>query len=218
MADLEIGYLGSQAVVGSGITIANGAALSAKMKGTDQVTLCFFGDGAANTGRFHEGINLGSIWKLPIVYICENNLYAFSVAHKDSMNLDDIAERGSAYGIPGIVVDGNDVIAVYQAVGNAVARARKGEGPSFIECKTYRLRGQYEGDPETYRPKEEVEEWRKKEPVKRFREQLINMEALTEEMAGEIVKAAEEEVDKAVKFAEESQFPDSEEELEGVYA
>ncbi len=216
--DLSVGYLGQNGIVGGSIGIATGAALSAKMRGTEQVVLCFFGDGASNTGRFHEAINLASIWKLPIVYIVENNQYAISFPQSKSMNISNIADRAVAYGIPGVIVDGNDPVAVYEAVGEAIARAREGKGPTLVECKTYRLRGHFEGDPQVYRPKEEIEEWRKKDPLPRFREQLIKKGVLREEEAEEIEREALEEVDRAANFAEESPFPAPEETLEDVYA
>jgi pyruvate dehydrogenase E1 component alpha subunit len=218
VADMDIGMLGANGIVGAGITIAAGAALSAKMRGTDQVTICFFGDGASNTTRFHEGINLASIWQLPVVYICENNLYGISVPQSKHQNIADIADRAAAYRIPGVVVDGNDVIAVYETVGEAVARARKGEGPTLIECKTYRHRAHFEGDPDVYRPKEEIENWVKKDPIPRFRKQLIEMRILTEKKADEIDREMQKEMDKAVKFAEESPLPAPEETLEDVFA
>ncbi|MDP7285632.1 MAG: thiamine pyrophosphate-dependent dehydrogenase E1 component subunit alpha, partial [Dehalococcoidales bacterium] len=141
IADLDIGMLGAAGIVGSGIPIATGAGLSARIRGTDQVTICFFGDGASNIGRFHEGINMASIWKLPVIFLCENNLWAVSVPTSTSLAIQDIADRGVAYGIPGVVVDGQDVMAVYEAVGEAVTRAKKGEGPTLVEAKTYRYRG-----------------------------------------------------------------------------
>jgi len=220
LAYVDIGMLGASGIVGSGITIATGAALSAKMRGTDQVSICFFGDGASNRGTFHEGINLGSIWKLPVVYIVENNMYAECTHQSFTTKIANIADRATAYGIPGVIVDGNDVIAVYKAVGEAIVRARKGEGPTLIECKTYRYHGHSEGDVgarATYRTKKEVEEWMKKDPIKRFREQLIEMGVLTEKEIDEIDREISEEIDKAVKFAEESPLPDPWETLEGVY-
>ena len=218
IADVDIGILGANGIVGAGIPIAGGAALSAKMRGTDQVAVCFFGDGATNTTRFHEGINLASIWKLPVVYVIENNQYAESTSISYAANIANLTDRAAAYGIPGKPVDGNDVLAVYEAVGEAVARARKGEGPTIIECKTYRWRGHFEGDMQTYKPKEEVEEWMKKEPIPRFRKKLIETGVLTEKEAGEINQGMLEEMDEAVKFAKESPFPAPEETLEGVYA
>jgi len=218
IADLDIGMLGAAGIVGSGIPIATGAGLSAKMRGTDQVTLCFFGDGASNLGRFHEGINLGAVWKLPVIYICENNLWAVSVPTSCSLAISNIADRAIGYGIPGIVVDGMDVMAVNEAAGEAVARARRGEGPSLIEAKTYRFRGHFEGDSGTYRPKEEIEEWLKRDPLKSFKEKLLEMKLLTEKKADEIDQEMLAEIDQAVKFAQESPFPEPEETLDNVYA
>ena len=218
IANVDSGMLGANGIVGAGIPIAGGAALSAKMRGTDQVCLCFFGDGATNTTRFHEGLNLASIWKLPVVYICENNLYAESTPISYAANISNIADRAAAYGIPGKTVDGNDVLAVYEVVGEAVARARRGEGPTFIVCQTYRWHGHFEGDMQTYKTKEEVEEWMKRDPIPRFRKKLIEMRVLTEKEADKISQEMEEEIEKAVKFAEESPLPDPEEALEDVYA
>ena len=218
IADLDIGMLGAAGIVGSGIPIATGAGLSARIRGTDQVTICFFGDGASNIGRFHEGINLASVWKLPVIFMCENNLWAVSVPTSTSLAIQDVADRGVAYGIPGVVVDGQDVMAVYEAVGEAVTRARKGTGPTLIEAKTYRYRGHFEGDAGTYRPKEEIEKWLARDPVNIFQEQLTKMNLLTEKQAEEIDKEALEEVAKAVQFAKESPFPKPEETLDNVYA
>ena len=218
IADVDIGILGAMGIVGSGIPIATGVGLSAKMRGTDQATICFFGDGASNIGRFHEGINLASVWSLPVIFICENNLYAVSVPQSYSMKIRDIADRAVSYGIPGVAVDGMNVIAVYETVSEAVARARRGEGPTLIECKTYRFRGHAEGLPSPYRTKEEVEEWMKKDPVKAYEEKLIEMKVLTKKQADEIDQEMLEEMDKAVKFAQESPFPEPEETLENVYA
>ncbi len=218
IADMEIGILGANAIVGAGIPIAGGAALSAKMRGTDQVAICFLGDGATNTSRFHEGVNLAACWNLPVVYIIENNLYAESTSISSACKLANLSDRASAYGIPGKTVDGNDVLAVYEAVGEAVARARKGQGPTLIECKTYRHRGHFEGDPQTYKAKEEIEEWLKKDPIPRFKKQLIEMGVLTEETADKIVQEMNQEIERAVKFAVESPLPAPEEALEDVYA
>lgn len=218
IANIDIGMLGAAGIVGSGIPIATGAALSAQMRGTDQVTICFFGDGAANIGRFHEGINLGAVWCLPVIYICENNLWAVSVPTSCSLAIPNIADRAVGYGIPGVVVDGMDVIAVYEAAGEAVARAREGKGPTLIEAKTYRFRGHFEGDAGSYRPKEEIEEWSKRDPLKIFKEKLLEMKVLTEKQADKIDQETLAEMDQAVKFAQESPFPEPEEALENVYA
>jgi pyruvate dehydrogenase E1 component alpha subunit len=217
IADVEIGILGANGIVGAGITIAGGAALATQMKGTDQVTICFFGDGAINTTRFHEGVNLASIWDLPVIYVIENNLYAESTSIRNTCRLTNLSDRACAYGIPGVTVDGNDVIAVYEAVGKAVTRARMGKGPTLIECKTYRIHGHEEGDEQTYKTQEEIEEWAKKDPIPRFKKQLIEIGVLTEKDAHEIDCIISDEIDKAVKYAEQSPFPSPEETLEDQY-
>ncbi len=218
IADVDIGILGANGMVGAGIPIAGGAALSSQMRGTGQVVLCFFGDGASNTTRFHEGVNLASIWKLPVVYVIENNQYAETTPISYATNIANLADRAAAYGIPGKTIDGNDVLAVYEAVGEAVARARKGEGPTLVECKTCRWYGHQEGDAQTYKTKEEIEECMKRDPIKRFREKLIEMGVLTEKGADEINEEILEELDRAVKFANESPLPAPEETLEDVFA
>jgi pyruvate dehydrogenase E1 component alpha subunit len=218
IAESDVGILGASGIVAAAIPIAGGAALSAKMRGTDQVTVCFFGDGACNTTRFHEGVNLASIWKLPIVYVIENNMYAETTPISYAANVPNIADRAAAYGIPGKTVDGNDVLAVYEAVGEAVARARKGEGPTLVECKTCRHHGHYEGDTDTYRTKQELGECHKRDPIPRFRKKLVEMGVLTEKDANKIGQEINEEIEEAVKFAEESPLPAPEETLEDVYA
>jgi len=218
LADPDLGILGANGIVGAGIPIAGGAALSAKLRGTDQVTLCFFGDGATNNSRFHEGVNLAACLNLPVVYVIENNLYAISVRISYACKIVNLADKAGAYGIPGKTVDGNDVLVVYEAVGEAVARARKGQGPTLVECKTYRWRGHWAGDAQAYVGKEEVEEWKKKDPIPRFRKQLFEMRVLTEKDAARIDQEINEEIKKAVEFAEESPLPDPEEVLTDVYA
>ena len=218
IADFSIGMLGATAVVGAGIPIAAGAGLSIKLRGMDQVVACFFGDGASNQGTFHEGINIASVWKLPVIFVCENNLYAMGTRQSIVMAIENIADRATAYGVPGVTVDGNDVLAVYEAANKAVERARKGEGPTLIECKTYRLKGHSRADPATYRPKEEVQEWLKKDPITRFRAKLLEMKILAEKEADQIQQEATKTVGDAVKFAMESPFPEPEEALEDVYA
>ena len=160
-----------------------GAGLSASYRGTDQVCVCFFGDGSTNQGTFHESLNLAAIWKLPIIFVCENNHYGISMSQARHQAIKDIADRGAAYGIPGIAVDGNDVMAVHEAAAEAVARARKGQGPTLLECKTYRWRGHFEGDPAAYKPREEQEAWLKKDPLPRFTAFLTENNILT---AGEL--------------------------------
>jgi pyruvate dehydrogenase E1 component alpha subunit len=218
IADFSIGMLGATAVVGAGLPIAVGAALSAKLRKTNQVVVCFFGEGASNQGTFHESINMASTWKLPVIFVCENNLYAMGTRQSRVMNIENIADRATAYGIPGIVVDGNDVLAVYETTQKAVERARKGEGPTLIECKTYRHKGHSRVDPAKYRPKEEVEEWLAKDPIKRFKEKLLQTNTLTESEIQQIEKEVLAEIEETVKFAKESPYPPPEEALEDVYA
>ncbi|HOJ82851.1 MAG TPA: pyruvate dehydrogenase (acetyl-transferring) E1 component subunit alpha [Acetomicrobium flavidum] len=218
IADVELGILGANGIVGGGFPIAVGAGFTAKYKGTDQVAACFFGDGASNQGTFHEGLNMASIWKLPVIFINENNFYGISLSQRRSMNVPDVAARAAAYNIPGVVVDGNDVLAVYEAVQEAVKRARAGEGPTLIECKTYRYRGHFEGDPTVYRPEEEVREWKKKDPIPRFEEKLAQMGIMTEEQMKQVREEIAGKIEEAVKFAEESPWPSPEEVLEDVYA
>ncbi|MEM3699897.1 MAG: pyruvate dehydrogenase (acetyl-transferring) E1 component subunit alpha [Candidatus Bathyarchaeia archaeon] len=218
IADFSIGMLGATAVVGAGIPIAVGAALSIKLRKTTQVVACFFGEGASNQGTFHEGINIASVWQLPVIFICENNLYAMGTRQSRVMNIENIADRAVAYGIPGAVVDGNDVLAVYEASVKAAERARNGEGPTLIECKTYRHKGHSRVDPARYRPKAEVEEWLAKDPIKRFREKLLQTKTLTEAEIQQIEREVAAEIEEAVKFAMESPYPKPEEALEDVYA
>lgn len=216
----EIGIVGCSGIVGAGIPIATGVGLSIKLRKTDQVVVCFFGDGASNTGSFHEGINLATVWKLPVVFVCENNLYAISVSTLKSTSVKDIVSRATAYGIPGMVVDGMDVIAVYEATRQAVNRARGDGGPTLIECKTYRFRGHMEGDPKRgaiYRREEEILEWEERCPIKNFRIKLIEGKILTEEEANRIDKACEATISEAVKFAKEAQDPRPDEVLEDVF-
>jgi len=215
---LDLGIMGASGIVAGMIGIAAGAALSAQMRGTDQVTICFLGDGATNSGRFHEAVNLASIWSLPVVYVIENNLYGESTPISDVCRLPNLSDRAAAYAIPGKTIDGNDVFAVYEEVAKAVARARKGDGPTLVECKTYRHYGHFCGDPQTYKKKEEADEWLKKDPIPRFRKQLIQMEAFTQDEANAIDGEMKAELDRAVKFAAESPYPAPEEALEDVYA
>jgi len=218
IADFSIGMLGATAVVGAGIPIAAGAGLSIKLKGTDQVAACFFGDGASNQGTFHEGINLAAVWHLPVVFVCENNLYAMGTRQSNVMLVENVADRASSYGIPGVTVDGNDVLAVYEAAHVAVERARRGEGPTLLECKTYRLKGHSRYDPAAYRPKDEVEAWLKKDAIARFQERLLEKSILNDAEVCRMVQQAKNEVEKATKFALDSPFPEAREAVHDVYA
>ena len=218
IADVELGILGANGIVGGGGPIANGAALAAKYRGQDNVVVCFFGDGASNQGTTQEALNLASAWTLPVVFVNENNGYGISCPTCKSMAVADIADRAAAYDIPGVVVDGNDVMAVYEAVEEAVKRARRGEGPSLIECKTYRWRGHFEGDACVYREDCEVEAWVKKDPIPRFEKKLIAEGILTADQAEAIKAEIAKALADAIAFAEQSPLPDPKEVTEDVYA
>jgi pyruvate dehydrogenase E1 component alpha subunit len=218
IADLTKGNLGANAIVGGGLPIAVGGALSAQLRGTDQVAVAFFGDGASNIGTFHESLNLAAVWKLPVVFVCENNLYGISCHTSESTSATDIGiSRGPAYGIPGVSIDGNDVFAIDEAFGAAVARAKAGDGPTLIECKTYRWSGHWTGDPQTYRTREEVEAWKKKDPIPRLREYLISEGILSAEACAAIEQEAHDEVEDAARFALESPEPDPANVMDDVY-
>jgi len=220
IADIDIGILGANGIAGGGIPIAVGAALSAKMRRTDQVTACFFGDGSSNNGTFHEGLNFASVHRLPVVFICENNLFGISVSQKQHQAIQDISIRSVAYNMPGITIDGNDVLAVYKASGKAIQRAKAGEGPTLVECKTYRWRGHHEGDPnqgKRYRTMDEVQEWMKKCPIRRFEEKLVRDNIFTKIRAKKIWEGVEKEIEEAVAFANQSPFPDPQDIYEDVY-
>ncbi|MBM4449056.1 MAG: thiamine pyrophosphate-dependent dehydrogenase E1 component subunit alpha [Chloroflexi bacterium] len=218
LSDLDIGVLVAEGIQGTPLTLAVGAALSAKLKDTDQVAVAFIGDGTLNTGRFHEGMNMASAWKLPLICYCENNIYAETTSIYESTNLTDLTSRAAAFGVPGVAVDGNDVMAVYEATAEAVARARRGDGVTFIEGRTCRHRGHFEGDAQTYRTRKERDECLKRDPIPRFRARLIEMGAFTERGSDSIHRAASKEVAAAVKFALESPEPPPEEVLTDVYA
>ncbi|WP_416197295.1 MAG: Pyruvate dehydrogenase E1 component alpha subunit [Sporanaerobacter sp.] len=218
IADVEAGNLGANGVVGGGHGIAVGAALTQQMKKTGKIVLCFFGDGASNEGSFHEALNLASVWKLPVIFYCENNLYGMSVPIEKSMNIKDIAKRADAYGIPGYIVDGNDAIAVYNTVKEASEYVRSGKGPVLIESKTYRWLGHSKSDAQVYRSKEEVEEWKKKCPIKRFRKYMLENNIATEEELDTIEKNARQAIEDAVEFANNSPNPPIETVTEDVYA
>jgi pyruvate dehydrogenase E1 component alpha subunit len=207
IADLEQGNLGATGIVGSGIPVATGAALAIRMRKEERVVACFFGDGAANNGAFHESLNLAAIWKLPVVFVCENNQYAMSGASREMFPIPRIAERGPAYGLPGTTVDGNDVQAVRAAAAEAVGRARAGGGPTLLTCETYRWMGHSRSDANRYRTKEEIAAWRDRCPIQRLRRQL-EAEGLLDPQAADAVEAAvRADVEAAVRFAEASPIP-----------
>lgn len=221
-ADLSLGILGANGVVGGGFGIATGAALSAKMRRSGQVAVCFFGDGAANQGIFMEVLNMAAIWKLPVIYVCENNGFGQYTRYEEATVTDlPIGARAAAFGLPTAQVDGNDVIAVYQAAVQAVERARAGQGPSFIEARTYRLRGHHMGDvgfARRYRTKEELEAHIQQEPVGRFRRWLLEHQALSEAEIQEVEAQVEAELQEAIEFVNRSPIPDVSTITEHVYA
>ncbi|MGQ9472489.1 MAG: thiamine pyrophosphate-dependent dehydrogenase E1 component subunit alpha [Candidatus Caldatribacteriaceae bacterium] len=217
IADVEKGNLGATGIVGSGIPIAVGAALGCKLKKTKQVVLCFFGDGAANTGAFHEAVNLAAVLGLPVIFLCENNLYAMSFPVKKAFAIQDIAERAAGYGIPGVAVDGMDVLAVYEVVTQAVQRARDGGGPTIIEAKTYRFRGHSKSDKNVYRTKEEIKEWMERCPIKRL-ENFLLAEGVEKSILEDLKQKVEKEIQEAVQFGLKSEELSFEEARRLVYA
>lgn len=218
IAAVDRNILGATGIVGDGIPIAAGVALGCKMKNLDRVVVAFFGDGATNSGAFHEGIGLAAIWNLPVLFVCQNNQYQQSTPIRDYTRLSDLSDRAKGYGIPGISVDGNDAIAMAEVAREAIEKARKGGGPILIVGTTYRPYGHHMGDPGTsYRTKEEIEEWRKKDPIERLRNQLLQNKMATESEIEEIHSATLRELDEAVKFATESPEPKVEEALEDIY-
>jgi pyruvate dehydrogenase E1 component alpha subunit len=218
VAYVNVGLLYSCPIVGTGLPLATGVGLSIKLRKTDQVAACFFGDGASNTGDFHEALNLASVWKLPVIFICENNMYAISVHVKKSTSVENISDRAHGYNIPGFAVDGNDVIAVYKAAKEAVQRARNNSGPTLIECKTYRTVGHGTTDPGiAYRTAEEIEEWKKKCPIRKLKNYLVENGILKEIDIQRIEKDVESMVSQAIKFAEESPYPSPSQVAEYVF-
>jgi len=208
IANLTKGNLGANAIVGGGLPIAAGAALACKMRNTDRVAVAFFGDGASNQGTFHESMNLAAVWGLPVIFVCENNGYAISVPVGQSTSVENISARSAGYGMPGETVDGNDVEAIDEAFSRALARARSGEGPSILECKTYRWLGHWTGDPQTYRTRDEIEAWKARCPIKRWREKLLAGGLFTVEELDGIESAAKQAAEDAAAFALESPEPD----------
>ena len=216
--DNSIGLLAGTGLIGSGIPISTGAALAMKLQKKDTVALHFFGDGASNRGDFHEALNMAGVMKLPIVYVCDNNCYAMTVPTACAMAIEDISIRAQGYGFPGVTVDGNDVLAVYEVTQEAIARARKGEGPTLIECKTYRWMGHSINDPALYRSAEEVESWKQKCPIKRFDGYLRKKGLLDDSKVKEVYRGVNDEIEEAIRYGEASPLPLPEDTLLGVYA
>jgi acetoin:2,6-dichlorophenolindophenol oxidoreductase subunit alpha len=218
IADVEGGNLGANGIVAGGLPIAVGVGMSIKMQKQDRVCMVFFGDGATNEGAFHEALNMASIWKLPIVFVCENNKYGMSMDIARAMAVPNVADRASAYGMPGVVVDGNDLAAVVAATGPAIERARRGSGSTLVECKTYRLRGHSKSDRNLYRTKEEIETWRENDAIRRLEKELIAHGRFTEEDLRAIEQASQLTIDSALEFAKASPDPDPRELTRDVYA
>ena len=217
IADLENGNLGSNGIVGGGHCISVGAGLTTKMKKLDRIVVCFFGDGATNEGSFHEAINLASIWELPVLFVCENNQYGMSMSRKRCMNIDDIAVRAASYGIPGKTIDGNDVLGVYEEAKKAREYVRE-NGPMLLVCHTYRYMGHSKSDTNVYRTEAEINAWKKKDPIKRFKDYLVSNEIFSAERIEALEKQAEKDIEDAVKFAEDSAYPSLDTVTEDVYA
>ncbi|MCK5302386.1 MAG: thiamine pyrophosphate-dependent dehydrogenase E1 component subunit alpha [Candidatus Thorarchaeota archaeon] len=218
ITEFKAGVLGATGVVASGLPIAVGAALSCQMRGTKEVVACFFGDGASNNGTFGESLNMSAIWKLPVIWIVENNFYAMGTPITLTCPSQSIAQRAEAYCIPSCVVDGNNAVEVYEATSEAVKRAREGGGPSLIECQTYRMRGHSRFDPAKYRPKEEVDFWLRKDAVETILNSALEKKALTKKEAKDIRRKLQKEVDNAADFAVKSEYPEPQEVLDDVFA
>jgi pyruvate dehydrogenase E1 component alpha subunit len=217
IADVARGNLGATGIVGGNIPVATGAALAAKLRGEVSVVLCFFGEGASNTGNFHESLNMASAWKLPVVYIVENNMYAMSVPYAKAASRPDVSARACAYDMPGEVVDGMDLFAVREAVGSAVERARLGDGPSLVECKTYRWYGHSRSDPRAYRSREEEKDWKARDPIASLEQRLVAEGVLSDEEVEQLEKAADQAVESATEFALNSPLPSPERLYDDVY-
>ena len=218
VASVELGMLGANGIVGAGLPISTGAALSCKYQNNGKVVICFFGDGASNQGTFHESLNIASAFQLPVVYLCENNLYGVGTRQCDVRKLEDISKRAASYVMPGVTVDGNDPEAVYTAVADAVKRAREGGGPSLVECKTYRHHTHFTGEPDTYRDPAEVSAWKEKDPILLYGMRLIREGVMTQDGLDKIAEDAKAEVEDSVDFAEKSPKPSIGTVLDNVYA
>lgn len=217
IADKKVGALGSFAIVGAGLPVAVGAALSSWYRGTNQVAITFFGDGAANIGAFHESLNMASVMKLPVIFVCENNLYGEYTPISKSTSVPNIADRASSYGMPGVIVDGNQVLEVYHVVKDAVNSARSGLGPTLIECKTYRQKGHSRTDPGKYRPDSEVAHWLARDPIKLFGKYLVSKGIASGSKLVEIDSSEKQVVEAAHQFALDSSYPDEKEVVTNVY-
>ena len=218
IADMDKHMLGANGIVGGGMGLATGAALTAKLQQTGSVAICFFGDGALEQGILHETTNLAAIWKLPVVYVCENNQYAMSARSDWSVAGGDPAKRAAGYGIPGVTVDGMDLFAVNAAASEFVERARRGEGPAYLICTTYRYHGHHAGDPLNYRQREEVERWRQSDPVERVKQAAVERGVMTADEISALEKRIEAQIEDAVEFAKSSPDPTPDQLMTDIYA
>ncbi len=218
IADMDKHMLGANGIVGGGMGLATGAALTARLQQTGSVAVCFFGDGALEQGILHETTNLAAIWKLPVVYVCENNQYAMSARSDWSVAGGDPARRAAGYGIPGVSVDGMDLFAVNAAASDLVERARRGDGPSYLVCNTYRYHGHHAGDPLNYREKEEVERWREQDPIERVKSAVVSRGALSADEVAQLESSIEASIDEAVEFARNSPEPTTDQLMTDIYA
>jgi TPP-dependent pyruvate/acetoin dehydrogenase alpha subunit len=220
IADFGVGMLGANGIVGAGLPIATGAALAAQLEHRDRVAVAFFGDGASNEGAFHGSLNLASIWKLPVIFVCENNRWAVSVPAAYALSVEDVSARAAGYNMPGITVDGTDVLAVYEAAAQAVERARAGAGPTLIECKTHRWRihAEQRGNPRDPRPQTEVTMGRQRDPLASFGTSLLEQEVATQASLRQIDREAQAAVEAAISFAKSSPLPTPEDALRDVFA
>lgn len=218
IADTTTGNLGANGIVAGGVPIAAGAALSAQMRGTSQVAVCFHGDGAMGEGAWHEGVILAAMWDLPVVFICENNKYGMSMNSEEAFRLEQLSDRAKGYGIPGYTVDGNDVQAVFEVVNEAVTRARAGNGPTFIEAKTYRWKGHSKSDKNLYRTREEIAEWRERDPILAFEQKALAAGSLTTQDIEQVRNEARDELRDAVQKANAAPDASADELLSAVYA
>jgi len=217
IADLDLGILGANGIVGAGVPIATGSGLAMKMQGGDRVTVCFFGDGASNTGAFYEGVNLAAVWQLPVIFVCENNQYAESTPRATHQRVKFVSDRAAAFNIPGESCDGMDVFDVYQKAGAAIARARAGQGPTLLEARTYRFLGHFVGDPQNYRTKEEVEQWKQRDPIILFRQKVIADKSVPPTELDKIDAEVRRDMDAALEFARKSPEPDIELALQDIF-
>jgi len=215
--DIDFGVIGSTSMLASSLPVAAGVGLALKLKKKNNVAVAFFGEGASNRGDFHEGLNLAGIWKLPVVFICENNYFAYSTPIEKQMAIEDVADRAESYGFRGAVCSGNDLMAVHKTVTKAIEKARKGEGPTLVECKTYRWHGHSEHDKASYRTEEEFLEWKSRDPIPRFELYLEQMKVLDKKTKQKTDSDIEKKIEEAVTFAEQSPYPKGEEALEDIY-